>query len=173
MSSILNDELLNICKSDYKCKVANINGFDYPCDALEFFKKYSEGINDYIWFLHPYMENWEDIAIEYRNTYDVLKTACENDKIAGGYELQDNEGFPFEFYPEKNGLVPWAQCDNGTVMYLKNDNSSVKVIVYGDSYEFYEYNLSMTEFLYKLINREIDCSRYLPSDLFEDDIICQ
>ena len=167
IQEILNE--LNTISKSYKNAFTNINGYDYPCDAWKLFEKYPKGFNDYVWFLHPHSNNWEAIAEEYCNTYFELKNDFEDDEVPG-YEPQENEGFPFEFYPAKSGLVPWAQCDNGTVIYFISDGISSRIIVYGDGYEFYEYPLSVTEYLYKLINREIDCSAYLPCELFGGEI---
>ena len=168
-NSAILSELDTISNSYEKSEYTNINGFDYPSDAYELFERYPNGFGDYVWFLPPQSDNWEGIVEEYRNSYFYLKVDFES--YADDLKLKGNEGYPFEFYPEKDGLVPWAQCDNGTVLYFICDDTSSKVVVYGDGYEFYEYPLSITEYLYKLINGEIDCFAYLPTDLFEEEVV--
>lgn len=50
----------------------------------------------------------------------------------------------------------------------------MKIVVYGDSYRYYEYALSTTEFIYKLVSKSLhEMSDFLPDDLFEDEVICE
>lgn len=169
MYNELNEDLIIMSKENSFTKIKEV---DYPNDVLKFFEKYSLGINDYIWFVSPFSNNFGVEVNEYREIYEELKDDFDND-IVPGFEPKENEGYPFDFYPKKNGLVPWAHCDNGTMLYFKYNDNSSEVVVYGDGYEFFKYPLSVTEFLYKLINKEIDCRLYLPSELFDGEIMCK
>lgn len=143
------NDLYDIMQVNNGNSYTNIKGVNYPDDALAFFKKDVAGINDYIWFLSPYDDCFESEVADYSTVYSDLKTAFDEDAVEG-FVPEENEGYPFSFCPDESGLVPWAQCDCGTVFYFRNDNGTTKIVVYGDSYEFYEYTMSVTEFLYNV-----------------------
>ncbi len=171
---ILNNDLIEYSKINNRYSFVQINGVNFPKDASTFFKKYNEGINDYIWFISPYSENWKEMVQELRDPYETLKIAFEQDILSCGYVPQKFEGYPFEFYPHPDGLIPWAYSDNGTVFYWKPVLGKWNIVVYGDSFEYYEYDFLTTEFLYKLINKEInEMQCFLPKDIFDYGIICK
>ncbi len=168
----INDDLMEFSQLQGNESLSHIQGFDFPKDALAFFRKYKEGINDYIWFIDPYSEEWLDMVQEQREVYESVKAGFEQDSLSCGYVQRDNEGYPFDFYPNTGGLIPWAYCDNGTVFYWKPDNDKMTIIVYGDGFEFYAFPFSTTVFLYKLINKSIDTmDSFLPDDLFDYEVI--
>ncbi len=142
-------------------------------EDISFFLKYgSGGLNDYIWFFVPLAEHWEEWAYELREIYLYLKESTEIDNLRSGYTVEDNEGYTFGFYPEKDGLVPWAQCDCGTVFYCRTTSEkNFMIVVYGESEKYYEYDMTITEFLYRLIKGEIpDMYEYLPEDIFSNGV---
>ena len=76
--------------------------------------------------------------------------------------------YPFEFYPKKDGILPWAYGDNGTNFFWRTYKKKPwSIIVYDEMSAFFEYEMSTTEFLYKLITGEIGNSG-LPENLFSD-----
>lgn len=168
------DELREYSKFNDESTFEIINGINIPKDAATFFEKYNEGINEYIWFISPFDDNWNQMVQEQKETYETLKQSFEQDALSFGYVPNEYEGYPFEFFPDINGLIPWAYCDNGTVFYWKPENNTMKIVVYGDSYRYYEYALSTTEFIYKLVSKSLhEMSDFLPDDLFEDEVICE
>lgn len=148
---------------------------DLPKDVVEFFSVFNGGcINDYIWFISPFSNVWEEMVLEIRNSYiDVKEDFYYHDsELLKMLQLKENEGYPFDFYPSENGIIPFAQCDNGTVFYLKPDPVEWTIIVYGDSWEFYEYKMSLPEFIYNLLNNKIlNMAEYLPYDIFINEVI--
>ena len=173
MGSLIGD-LKEYSKLDDKSSFTIINGVKIPKDAAAFFEKYNEGINEYIWFISPYDDNWNEMIQEQRETYENLKNSFEQDVLSFGYVPKEFEGYPFEFFPNKNGLIPWAYCDNGTVFYWKPENNKMKIVVYGDSYEYFEFALSTTEFIYQLVSKSLsEMNNFLPDDLFDDEVICE
>ncbi|WP_044974588.1 hypothetical protein [Ruminococcus sp. HUN007] len=75
---------------------------------------------------------------------------------------------------DEAGLIPWAYCNNGTVFYWKPENNKMNIIVYGDGFQFFKFDLSTTEFIYKLVTKSLsEMSDFLPDDLFDDEVICE
>ena len=147
----------------------------FPESDLDFFKNCKcDGINDYIWFVSPFEPSWNDMVDEIKASYLFVKEGFEHDIIMQNHYIPEcNEGYPFEFYPGEKCILPWAQCDNGTVFYWRIENGKWSILVYGESDTFYEYDMTIYEILYKLVNGEIDdMSQYLPDNLFENGMIC-
>ena len=133
-------------------------------EDIKFFLKYSSGgLNECMFFMVPVSECWEDIVYELRREYLELK------------ELnKDNEKYKFDFYPAKGGLVPWAKYaryyDYNTIFYwrMTNENKSM-IVVYAESEKYYEYEMTIAEFVYKLVNEEIpNMYEYLSEGLFSN-----
>lgn len=75
--------------------------------------------------------------------------------------------FIHNIYPEKDGSLPWGYTDNGDGLYGKTNGSPEKwsIVIYGSaSPEYHEYEMRLTEFLYKIITRELIC------DVFTEDL---
>ena len=50
----------------------------------------------------------------------------------------------------------------------------MNIIVYGDGFQFFKFDLSTTEFIYKLVTKSLsEMSDFLPDDLFDDEVICE
>lgn len=154
------------CKYATSEKIEELRAKGFADDILEFFSMYDGGIEFYIWFISPFHPNWQETVDDIKQSYSYLKNSFESDNDC----IPDaGEGYPFNFYPEENGILPWAQCDNGTVFYWRFYKDKITILVYGESYDFYEFDMSTTEFLYKLITKQIHCSDIdLPDDLFPD-----
>jgi hypothetical protein len=72
-----------------------------------------------------------------------------------------------EFYNGKNGLLPWGGTDNGDELYWEVNDNAWKIVVYASrELEALEYDMTMTEFLCKILNREIECE---PLEEFAQD----
>ena len=172
MNDIIN-ELFDFSQKYTISDLTEINGVKFPADAALFFKDSINGWNDYIWFITPYDKKWNEIIQEQRESYLFLKNDFDQDSIVLGDAPKDGEGYPFDFFPDENGLIPWAVCDNGTAFFWKPDNCRITIVIYGDSYEYYEYSMTTTKFLYKLLNNEIkEIYKFLPRDIFENGIVC-
>jgi len=173
MDSLIND-LREYSKLNDENSFTVINGVNIPTDAAAFFEKYNDGINEYIWFISPYDDNWDEMIEEQRETYESVKDSFEQDALSSGYVPNENEGYPFAFYPDESGLIPWAYCDNGTVFYWKPENNKMNIIVYGDGFQYFKFDLSTTDFIYKLVTKSLsEMSDFLPDDLFDDEVICE
>jgi len=173
MDSLIND-LREYSKLNDENSFTVINGVNIPTDAAAFFEKYNDGINEYIWFISPYDDNWDEMIEEQRETYESVKDSFEQDALSSGYVPNENEGYPFAFYPDESGLIPWAYCDNGTVFYWKPENNKMNIIVYGDGFQYFIFDLSTTDFIYKLVTKSLsEMSDFLPDDLFDDEVICE
>jgi len=99
MDSLIND-LREYSKLNDENSFTVINGVNIPTDAAAFFEKYNDGINEYIWFISPYDDNWDEMIEEQRETYESVKDSFEQDALSSGYVPNENEGYPFAFYPD-------------------------------------------------------------------------
>ncbi|MDM5154748.1 SMI1/KNR4 family protein [Bacillus sp. DX1.1] len=162
-------DILTVNKKDFKSNkqeewdtVEKNLGMILPLDYKKFINKYGTGsINDFIWILNPFSEN-ENLNLIKKG--HVIREAYAYSK------KQFPDDFIHNVYPVNNGLLPCAITDNGDEIYwLTNEECDQwRIIVYDSrSNDYYEYNNSMTEFLYKVISKEIICPVF-PNDLFKD-----
>lgn len=76
----------------------------------------------------------------------------------------------FNAFPEKDGLLPWGQTDNGNSLYwLTNGHPDFwEVVVFdGDYFEHVKYNLTMTGFLVAWLSGEIEINVFPKLNLDE------
>lgn len=138
-------------------------GIKLPADYKRFINKYGVGsINDFLWVLNPFTEN---------PNLDLIK---KGEEIREAYNTSKNE-FPDDFkhdvFPNKGGLLPCAITDNGDEIYwLTSDTSDEwNIVVYESRLsDYYEYNMGLAEFLYKVLEKEIECSAF-PDDFLGDN----
>ncbi len=133
-------------------------GIKLPTDYKEFINKYGVGsINDFLWILNPFTEN---------SNLNLIK---KGEEIREAYITSKNE-FPDDFmhdmFPSNGGLLPCAITDNGDEIYWLTSNTSDEwnIVVYESrSSDYYEYSMGLAEFLYKILEKEIECSAF-PDD---------
>lgn len=160
-------ELVNIDISEEDI----INGSDsvVPRDYLEFIQALNvSGFNSYLWFYSPFDKEWNSIVEDQNEVYTTLQNEELNDG-GNGFE------YPYELYPAEGGLLPWAQADNGTVFFWQTFSDKPWIIVvYDEMADYFEYEMTTSEFLFKLISGEIENSG-LHDDLFENgvEMICR
>ena len=169
------DEILESLENrcDIRMFMLNSNNqIRFPKDVIRFFKRINGGFNNYIWFVSPFDKKWKEIIQELQASYMYVKTEFYGDvNFLKECTLNPNEGYPFDFYDGHSGILPWALCDNGTVFYWRIIDDKWTILVYGDSWEFYEYDMTTTEFLYKLIHGDLENMYfYLPEDIFEGGV---
>lgn len=149
-------------------------------DDIEFLTLYgSGGFNNYMWLLSPLTDTWSEIVADYSEDYRALKAAEQEMISEYSLKLDRNNKFytdiftlhyPYDIGTEENNLLPWGQSDNGTVFFWKiNENASCSIVVYDEMTDYYEYNMGITEFMYKLFQNQIEESG-MPDDLFEDGV---
>ena len=69
------------------------------------------------------------------------------------------EDFPYDVYPTNGGILPWGRTDNGdTLNWIVNTYGDWAILVDGGSGDYFEYNGSMTGFLYGVLSSSIVCS---------------
>lgn len=138
--------------------VFNILGTELPSDYMKFIDTYgSGGIDNFLWVLSPFVEN-ENI-----NLIQIGKV------IRDAYQVSKNsfpEYFTHNVYPSVGGLLPWALTDNGDELYWLTEGkpNEWKIVVYETrSSEYHIYSLSIVEFLYQTITKELVCEAF-PED---------
>ena len=135
-------------------------GITFPMDYKMFIDSYGEGaVNEFLWVLSPFSENENLNCIE---KYKVMKDAYNSMKN------EFPEQFPFKFYNGKTGLFPWGITDNGDELFWNFTGDIAELVVYESRYSGnMSYAVSMEEFLYKLLKKEIVCP------IFPDDFILE
>lgn len=140
----------NIDMWDVYEKQMDIN---FPDDYKNIINYYGTGgIANFLWFLNPFEQ---DFNVNFSHKMTEMLDAYNESK-----NKHPNE-FPFLTYPNKNGLLPWAYTDNGDELYWKMEDkaSDWKIIIYeARSTNYYVYEMSISEFLYKLIINEVQCN---------------
>lgn len=63
-------------------------------------------------------------------------------------------GFPFDLYKNGNGLVYFGHTDDHNFFWNFCDDNYT-IVMYGDSDDFYEYDMSFSEFLYYFLNGDL------------------
>lgn len=140
-------------------------GVSLPQDYKDFINIYGTGgIDQFIWILTPFDL---DENVNFLARAEVMREAY----------LESKQQFP-EYYkhcifPEAGGILPWGYTDNGDELYWKtNEDARMwSIIVYESrSWEYHEYPMSMTEFLFGIVSRNLVCDAFpedFPSEDFE------
>lgn len=133
----------------------------FPIDYKEYIKTYGTGcIDNFLWVLNPFCDN-ENINFIQKgrsliNAYKILRRS-------------HSDIYKYHIFPEKNGLLPWGFTDNGDELYWETGLEPDKWNVVVCKYNFYNYRMCMTEFLYKIISREIICDEF-PEDFPDQNV---
>lgn len=138
-------------------------GIKFPKDYKMIINEYGTGsINNFLWILNPFDS---DENINYSEKAKVmLDTYLEVKEIFP-------EDYEYSVYPEKEGLLPWGFTDNGDELYWQTNEQldSWRIVIYESASSVsYTYDMCLTEFLYKLFRREIECPAF-PTSLFEEE----
>lgn len=133
-------------------------GITLPDDYKLFVNTYGEGsIERFLWILNPFSEN-EHINLE-KGVKEILETYS--------YVRKDfPEIYTHPPFPAKGGLLPWGATNNGDDLYwLTKDKPNCWTVVVDDrgNGELIEYDLNMTDFLYKVLSKELICPAF-PED---------
>jgi hypothetical protein len=124
-------------------------GTSLPADYKDFLRLYGTGkIDDFIWIFNPSSRN-ENI-----NLATQLRV-----QLAALSELQAyEEVLLYKLFPERDGVFPFGITDNGDVLYWKTSgspNTWTVLINEARSPDWEEFDMVMTEFLSKVISRQI------------------
>ncbi|MDE7251360.1 MAG: SMI1/KNR4 family protein [Acetatifactor sp.] len=135
-------------------------GITFPEDYKLFIDSYGEGgINEFLWILSPFSENENLNSIE---QFKLMQDAYIS------MQREFPEQFSFDFYNGKSGLFPWGVTDNGDELFWNFNGDTLEIVVYESRYvSNMSYIMSMEEFLYKLLKKEIECP------IFPDDFISE
>lgn len=130
-----------------------------PGDYRAFITKYGSGcIDGFLWVDNPFTQlSGLNLFTRSSSQLDALRV------LRGDI---DPELVPYPVFPERGGVLPWGGTDNGDVLYWITRNSpSEWIVAVGESRGpmWEEYDCSMTEFLVKLLSKEIR------SDIFPEE----
>lgn len=139
-------------------------GVIFPCDYKKIINRYGTGgIGEFIWFLTPFVDD------------DNVNFLVKMNKMIESYQTS-KQSFPdyykYDVFPEEGGILPWGYTENGDELYWKTALSSEewKIVIYESaSPDCSNYEMSLSEFLYKLIVKEIGC-KIFPDNLFDGNV---
>lgn len=148
------------CKKNAWEEIEKKIGITFPKDYKMFIDSHGEGgINEFLWILSPFSENENLNSIE---KFKVMKDAYISMKS------EFPEQFSFDFYNGITGLFPWGITDNGDELFWNFKDDILELVVYEARYASnMSYIMSMEEFLYRLLKKEIVCP------IFPDDFILE
>lgn len=157
---------------------------ELPKDYYDLIKNYGAGyFGGYFIVYNPFIErsplNLMFALNENKHYYEFAKKSWNmalpgvnikaSDALTALFESQCNEkgefdysgdkfyniGYPFSYFPENGGLFPCAEYNGEYTIYWKTGAEKWTIVVYRDDY-YSEFDMTLTEFLYKLIIREIN-----------------
>ena len=147
---------------------SNINKFcwksldiNYPYDYKQLVNCYGAfGIDEFLWIINPFSQN--DLFNQ--------KKAAELEEAYKISKHQLSEVFKFDIFRENKGLIALGGTENGDELFWLVNNSHWSIIVYQTrSNIYYKYDMELSEFLYKLIKKEILCPCF-PVDFPSENI---
>lgn len=140
----------------------SILGIMLPEDYKEFIIAYGTGgIDNFMWILTPFVKD-ENINFMTRMNVMLSSYVESKDKFPQYYK--------HEIFPKLDGLLPWAYTENGDEIYWQtsvNSNEWSIVVYETRSPQYHHYEMSMTEFLYKILTKELICEAF-PEDFPSD-----
>lgn len=158
------DKIYNPGNEELWLQFQNKNGIIFPNDYKDMINYYGTGgINNFLWFLTPFAKD-ENVNYMYRSK-QMLEAYKES-------KISFPDDFPYNIFPEKDGLLPWGYTDNGDELYWQTSKNieEWKIVVYESrSTICYSYHMGLAEFLYKLLSKQIVCDIF-PDDLFDAGI---
>ena len=138
-------------------------GTELPSDYVKFIETYGTGgIDNFLWILTPFVN--DDNVNYFGRQKEMTDTYIQSKKSFPQYYKHD-------VYPSNGGLLPWGYTDNGDELYwlTNGEPDEWKIVVYESrSPENYIYSLTMVEFLYQIITKEL-VNNAFPDDFPSDE----
>jgi hypothetical protein len=121
-----------------------------PTDFVDFLQSYGTGsIDNFIWIFNPASKNPN------LNLANQIKLQLQTFRELVFQQLEPS---PYKLFPEKEGLLPFAITDNGNVLFWKtvgDPNQWSVVVAASRAPKYEEYNLCITDFISKLLMKEL------------------
>lgn len=150
----------NIVIGDWQ-EIENKIGRILPMDYKMLVEKYGTfSIDSFLWIYNPFTQN--------RNL-NLIKKSSFIVEILKDMMTDHRDCVPYD-YPATCDLVPWSTTDNGDDLYwlIHKESNKWKIVVNETrSFNWQEFDLTTTEFLYKLLTKEIKVEAFpdsFPSD---------
>lgn len=138
-------------------------GVALPEDYREFVFHFGSGLfANFIRVFNPFSED------QYISLVPSVMRICDINRHLK--ESEGDEEVPYPIYPEKGGILPWGNDENGNTFYWLAERSPEVwpvVLGAGRSRQWERFDCDLTTFLYKALKREI-CPSIWPS-AFPDD----
>lgn len=140
-------------------------GFRFPSDFKDFVRTYGTGIfGDYLYVNNPFkgLLPWAKSRI--RSITPYIERENEYRRSMGCDPL------PYTFYPQKGGLLPIGQEDNGNyVIHWRMDGDPdewpiVVLFYHPGQFEDWEFQGPLTSFLASVFRSEFECEPICPQD---------
>ena len=170
---------INTGNLELRNEVNNKLGITLPEEYYQIIETYGEGSfgNDLTIFnpytTNPYLNLFQQIR-DWRESYNAMKEEFGSEisiQKYSSYNSEICEGFPFDWYPEKNGLILWGWIEGGgySFYWLPNDGNW-SIVVYDDSDGYKVFDMGIAEFIYKLMLGQIEFED-LCDDMSDDKLV--
>ena len=131
----------------------NALGTSLPEDYYAFLREYGDGtFSSYIYINYPFGDNGSEVFMDEQQqrrggNADLLEfMRCENiDSFTRSKIIAFGNHYPYPFYPDEGGLIFIGWTDDSE-FFLRKTGDKFTVVMYVDNY--YEFDMSFTEFLY-------------------------
>jgi hypothetical protein len=126
-------------------------GIALPNDYKIFIQTYGTGV------IGRFLQIWNPLSKnKYMNLKHMARESLETLRI---HKTQYEQEYPFALYPEKEGLLPFADTANGDLLLWKTNGlpdtwELLFLIDFGPQYEAYSFGF--VEFLIKVLGEEIE-----------------
>lgn len=135
-----------------------------PEDFKEFISTFGTGeIANHLIIFNPFAKS---------STYNFLEQYKVLTLTYNYFKRKQPSDYPYAAFPEKEGLLPFGLTMSGDQLFwLTNSDNQWSIVVREQATgQFTQYNECMTEFLYKLLKKEIN-NTLLPRELYSDQIV--
>ncbi len=153
-------------------ELINLYGVGMFCDCITIYNPFIYNDSYYNLFASIQREraaylNWKEAEEE---TIELLKNyLSENPTKVSKITIPAKKNFPFNFYPDCGGLFPFGDLgDLEYNLYWNTSSNPWTIIVYDDD-KYYEFEMTVSEFLYKLLTgqiTELDVDNVLEDGLY-------
>lgn len=142
---------------DNQWKKLESDNFHYPEDYKTLMDTYGGVlIGTYLWILNPNEERDLELLQYTEETYLTLKEECP-------------EKCPFALYSDnqREGLIAFGRTAEREMLYwLVKKTEPWWIVIYGIEGDYEKYPMSMSEFLYKVIKKELELPHFIENVSF-------
>lgn len=136
-------------------------GLELPSDLLKLAVLYGTGSFSRGQFsvLNPFAPSYVETVTKICAFYRTLKAA------------EGDDYFPYDFYPQRPGLLPWGREANGHEMFWLTEGAADDwpIVLYrSGACEFERLDMSLTDFLTEVLTNTSNCAAFVGIDFWPE-----